>query len=141
MDLATGRSFVKRFKVGGTTRDRRYEIGKSVKGCKILFFQPGDGLFGHAKIRKKPRIKTTEHYISFDDYPVKGRGSKGVTLSKNRLSSVRGISERLYQNRCQKENQPEAKSSQQISSSNTTSLFPENDCMYCVSSLIRHGSG
>lgn len=127
MDLATGRSFVKRFKVGGTTRDRRYEIGKSVKGCKILFFQPGDGLFGHAKIRKKPRIKTTEHYISFDDYPVKGRASKGVTLSKNRLSSVRGISERLYQNRCQKENQPEAKSSQQKSSSKTTSLFPEND--------------
>lgn len=127
MDIATGRSFIKRFRIGGTTRNRRYEIGGSAKGCKVLFFQPGEGIFGHAKIRKKPRLKTKEHYISFDNYPIKGRGSKGVTLSKNRLSSVRGISERLYQNRCQKENQPEAKPSQLKSRPKTTSLFPKND--------------
>ena len=125
MDIATGRSFVKRFKVGGTTRDRRYELGKGKKGCKILFFQPGGSLFGHAKVRKKPRIKT-EHYIDFDDYPVKGRGAKGVTLSRHRLSSVREISERIYRDRCQKENQTGIEVPQPESPSKPTSLFPKN---------------
>jgi topoisomerase IV subunit A len=97
-DLKSGRTYAKRFTLGGYTRDRRYELGSSEK-TRIYFFEPGEsGLFAHVKLRKKPRIKT-DLYVRFDDSLVKGRNANGVTLTRHKVSSVKSISEAVYVNR------------------------------------------
>lgn len=97
-DLKTGRTFAKRFTLGGYTRDRRYSLGASEKS-RVLFFLPGSqGVFVHVKLRKKPRIKT-DLYFRLHDMLVKGRSAAGVVLSRHKVSSVRGISENVFQNR------------------------------------------
>ena len=97
-DLKSGRTYAKRFTVGGYTRERRYELGSS-ESTKVFFFTPGaEGVYAHVKLRKKPRIKT-DLYVRFDDILVKGRGANGVTLTRHKVSSVRAISESVYCNR------------------------------------------
>lgn len=96
-DLKSGRGYVKRFTVGGYTRDRRYELGRSKK-TRILYASLGEQKFAHVRLRKKPRIKT-DLYVRFDDLLVKGRGAQGVTLTPHKISSVRDISETVYCNR------------------------------------------
>jgi topoisomerase-4 subunit A len=93
-DLETGRSYVKRFQVGGYTRERRYDLGLSSK-TKIWFFATSDRPFVHVKLRKKPRIKT-DLYVNFEDQLIKGRSANGVLLTKHRLSSVRTLSEKSF---------------------------------------------
>ena len=94
-DPRTGRGLIKRFQVGGVTRDRRYELGKAKSGCRVLFFQPSGTRFCYVRLRKKPRIKT-DLYVNFEEYAVKGRGAAGVVLTRHKMSSARQISERVY---------------------------------------------
>lgn len=97
-DSKSGRTFAKRFTIGGYTRERRYELGSSDR-TKVYFFAPGDsGIYAHVKLRKKPRIKT-DLYVRFEDLLVKGRSANGVTLTQHKVSSVRPISENVYCNR------------------------------------------
>ena len=104
-DLTSGTYYVKRFQVGGMTRDRRNELGKShqEKSARILLVSQGGGHYYHVKLRKKARLKKTDLYVSIDDYLVKGRGAGGVILTKNKVSSVREITPLVYENRLAKE--------------------------------------
>ena len=94
-DPRTGRGLIKRFQVGGVTRDRRYELGKAKSGSRVLFFQPSGARFCYVRLRKKPRIKT-DLYVDFEEYAVKGRGAAGIVLTRHKMSSARQISERVY---------------------------------------------
>ncbi len=106
-DLTSGRTYVKRFTLGGYTRDRRYPLGVSEKS-RVLFFAPGEvGVFAYVKLRKKPRIKT-DLYVKFDDFLVKGRNAGGVVLTRHKVSSVRPISEAVYTHRTEEAAAPEA---------------------------------
>jgi topoisomerase-4 subunit A len=93
-DLARERTYAKRFQVGGYTRDRRYELGRSKK-TKVLFVSLGSPCFAHVKLKRKPRIKT-DLYISFEDLLVKGRSANGVVITKHKVSSVKEISGASY---------------------------------------------
>ncbi len=98
-DIKSGRVYLKRFQVGGYTRDKRYELGKSKEQTKILLFVPGsEDVFAHVKLRKKPRIKT-DIYLNFSEQLVKGRGAGGVIVSKHKPSSARLISGTVFANR------------------------------------------
>ena len=101
-DQSTGRGMIKRFQVGGVTRDRRYELGKTESGSRVLFFQPSGARFCHVRLRKKPRVNT-DLYVDFEEYAVKGRGAAGVVLTKHKISSVRQISERVYLERLRRD--------------------------------------
>jgi topoisomerase-4 subunit A len=96
-DLAKGRTFAKRFRVGGYTRDRRYELGSSKK-TRVLLVSVSSPCFSHVKLKKKPRIKT-DLYLAFEDQLVKGRGANGILISKHPVSSAKEISQTVYQNR------------------------------------------
>jgi topoisomerase-4 subunit A len=89
------RTYCKRFSVGGVTRDKRYELGSGKKGSRIFHLSEGEGSFAYVKLRKKPRIKT-DLYVRFDELLVKGRGARGVLLTKHKVSSTKPISERVY---------------------------------------------
>jgi topoisomerase IV subunit A len=98
-DIKSGRVYLKKFQVGGFTRDKRYDLGKTRDQTKILLFLPGiEDLYAHLKLRKKPRIKT-DIYIDFSEHLVKGRGAGGVILSRHKPSSARQISGNVFENR------------------------------------------
>jgi hypothetical protein len=61
-----------------------------------MFFKPGEELYVHIKLRKKPRIRTNR-YFTFADQLVKGRGAGGNIVSKHKISSVRSISKDNYE--------------------------------------------
>lgn len=93
-EMSSERGYAKRFRVGGITRDKRYEIAGKGKS-RILYFSTGTDQFVFVKLRKKPRIHT-ELYVRFDELLVKGRGAGGVTITKHRMSSASAISQRVY---------------------------------------------
>ena len=103
-DQLTGRGMIKRFQIGGVTRDRRYELGKVDHGSRVFFFQPAAARFCHVRLRRKPRIKT-DLYLDLENHAVKGRGAAGVVLTRHKMSSVRQISERVYLQRVSLDNE------------------------------------
>jgi len=89
-DQATGKAWAKRFTVGGITRDKVYNLCSNAKKPRVLFFKPGEDIYLHVKLRKKPRIRT-EWYYNLADQIVKARSAGGNVLSKHQVSSIRTI--------------------------------------------------
>lgn len=91
-DGARGASFVKRFQIGGVTRDKVYDLTKGTKGSKVHYFRENpDGATRPIKVRLTPtcsaRIK--EFDFDFGELAVKSRGSKGNQLTKYAIKTVR----------------------------------------------------
>ena len=85
-DGGTGRTFAKRFKVSGVTRDKAYELTKGKEGSKVYYFRKGteeEAPKVAVKLsgRSKARIKKFE--FEFTSIAVKGRGSAGNILTKH----------------------------------------------------------
>jgi len=102
-DILSGKAWVKRFTVGGVTRERPYNIAGNAKKPKVLFCVPGDRILVYVKLRKKPRIRT-DHYYDLSEVLVKGRGAGGNIISKHKISSVREISAQVFENRTNGDN-------------------------------------
>jgi len=96
-DVISGKAWMKRFSVGGVTREKPYNLCPNAKRAKIHFMSVGDGPCLFVKLRKKPRIRT-DLYVDMTDQLVKSRGSGGNVLTKNRISSVRKISKDKFDN-------------------------------------------
>ncbi len=85
-----GNAMVKRFTVGGTTRDKEYVLTKGSEGSKILYFSlsgnPAEVI--HVKLRPKPKLRKTEFDFDLNSIEVKGRGSMGNILSRNLVNKI-----------------------------------------------------
>lgn len=85
-----GNAMVKRFTVGGTTRDKEYVLTKGNEGSKVLYFSesgsPAEIL--HVKLRPKPKLRKTEFEFDLNQIEVKGRGSIGNILSRNLVARI-----------------------------------------------------
>ncbi len=85
-----GNAMVKRFTVGGTTRDKEYVLTKGNEGSKVLYFSvsenPAEML--HVKLRPKPKLRKTEFDFDLNTIEVKGRGSIGNILSRNLVAKI-----------------------------------------------------
>ena len=84
-DGKQGRNFVKRFCVDACTRDREYDITQGTPGSRVLYFTANPN--GEAEVIKithepGPKIKKIFFDYDFSTLDVKGRGSKGNTLTK-----------------------------------------------------------
>lgn len=101
-DRSSGCTYVKRFTVGGVTRDRRYPLGKrkTENSTRVLLVSADAKLCAHVRLRKKPRIQT-DLYVDFQNYLIKGRAAIGNLLTRHKPSSARTISRRVYLNRVQ----------------------------------------
>jgi len=91
LDGATGRSFVKRFSVVSITRDKEYTVTAGNPGSKITYFTANPN--GEAEVitimlhgLAKARNKLFDY--DFADLAIKGRTSKGNTLTKYRLRKI-----------------------------------------------------
>lgn len=90
-DGESGKSFIKRFNIGGITRDKEYDLSQGTKGSSILYFTANPN--GEAEVvtlQHKPvaRLRKLTMDIDFAEIAIKGRGSIGNTLTKYPVKKV-----------------------------------------------------
>ncbi|GMQ28565.1 DNA gyrase/topoisomerase IV subunit A [Algoriphagus confluentis] len=85
LDGTSGRTMIKRFQVGGVTRDKEYDLTKGTKGSKVLYLSGNPN--GEAEVvtvyltqGAKARIKVFD--FDFAEIEIKGRGAGGNILTK-----------------------------------------------------------
>ena len=86
-----GNNYVKRFAVVGVTRDKDYNLTRGTEGTRVLYFSAnpnGEAEIVRINLRPKPRLKITTFDYDFSTLAIKGRGSKGNTLSKHFIRKI-----------------------------------------------------
>ncbi|ALJ03766.1 DNA topoisomerase IV [Pseudalgibacter alginicilyticus] len=90
-DGKSGPSYIKRFAVTATTRDREYDLTNGNKQSTVLYFTANPN--GEAEVvtillRQAGSIKKLKWDIDFSDILIKGRVSKGNLVTKYRVKKV-----------------------------------------------------
>ncbi|MDA0315306.1 MAG: DNA gyrase/topoisomerase IV subunit A [Bacteroidetes bacterium] len=87
----SGRSMVKRFQVGGVTRDKEYELTKGTKGSKLFYLTANPN--GEAEVvtvfltaGTKARVKVFD--FDFTEIEIKGRAAGGNILTRYPVRKV-----------------------------------------------------
>jgi topoisomerase-4 subunit A len=93
-DGRDGPVYAKRFRVGGVTRDKEYELARGRPGTRVLYFavHPPEAesdeqmLGGH--LRPALRLRNISRPFLFGEISIKGRGSKGNIVTKHAVDRV-----------------------------------------------------
>ena len=90
-DGKSGPSFVKRFNVSGVTRDKLYDLTQGTKGSQVLYFSANPN--GEAEVvtillRQVGSIKKLKFEIDFAAIAIKGRASRGNTVTKYPIKKI-----------------------------------------------------
>ena len=90
-DGKNGSSFIKRFNVSGVTRDKAYDLTNGTAGSQVLYFSHNPN--GEAEVvtillRQVGSIKKLKWDIDFAEIAIKGRVSKGNTVSKYPIKKI-----------------------------------------------------
>jgi len=86
-----GPSFMKRFNVTGVTRDKEYDLTAGTIGSSVLYFTANPN--GEAEtvtiiLRSVGSIKKLKWDIDFSDLAIKGRSSRGNTVTKYAIKKI-----------------------------------------------------
>ncbi len=90
-DGKRGKYFVKRFAVKGITREREYDLTQGTEGSKVVYFTAnpnGEAEIVKINLRPRPKLKKLHFDFDFSDLAIKGRSSRGNTLSKNPIKNI-----------------------------------------------------
>ncbi len=90
-DGKDGVAYVKRFSVGGITRDKEYDLTQGKPGSTVLYFTAnpnGEAETVRVQLRFKPKVKKLVFDFDFKTLAVKGRGSIGNILSRNAVKRI-----------------------------------------------------
>lgn len=90
-DGKDGPAYVKRFNVGGVTRDKEYPLGKGNAGSKILYMTSnpnGEAEVVEVILKPRPRIKLNFE-VDFSQVDVKGRGAIGNLVTKYPIRNIK----------------------------------------------------
>lgn len=91
-DGKQGATYFKRFKIGGVTRDKEYDLTKGEPGSRLLWLKVQLDIEEAPQVRVQlkpaPRLRKDFVDIQFADVVVKGRGSAGNIATKNAVKSV-----------------------------------------------------
>ncbi|MFT7251625.1 MAG: topoisomerase-4 subunit A [Flavobacterium sp.] len=90
-DGKNGASFVKRFNVSSITRDKVYHLSQEKPGSQILYFSANPN--GEAEtitvlLRQVGSVKKLKWDLDFTDILIKGRSSKGNTVTKYPIKKI-----------------------------------------------------
>ena len=90
-DGKNGSTFIKRFNVSGVTRDKPYDLTNGTAGSQVLYFSHNPN--GEAEVitillRQVGSIKKLKWDLDFADIAIKGRVSKGNTVSKYPIKKI-----------------------------------------------------
>ena len=93
-DGRDGALFAKRFKIGGVTRDKEYELTKGTKGTRIMYFAVHDSEEESSSnmlvVHLKPalRLRNLARPFQFGEIAIKGRAAKGNIVTKHGVDRV-----------------------------------------------------
>ncbi len=93
-DLVKGVNYVKRFNVPSITRDRKYPVANGIEKSKILHFSAnpnGEAEIINVQLTQSCSAKKKTFDFDFADLSVKGRSSRGNTLSKYPIRKIKVI--------------------------------------------------
>lgn len=85
VDGKSGRTYAKRFQVQSITRDREYDMTTGEKGSKPLYFTAnpnGEAEVLTVQLTQGSRARNKVFDYDFSELDIKGRGSKGNTVTK-----------------------------------------------------------
>jgi topoisomerase-4 subunit A len=93
-DGRQGAIYAKRFRVGGVTRDKEYDLTQGSKGSRVLYLAVHDteeesaanGVIVH--IKPMLRLRNLSRPYVFGELSIKGRGVKGNIVSKHPVDRV-----------------------------------------------------
>ena len=90
-DGKSGNTMMKRFPVTSITRGKDYQLAKSEKGSKVLYFTANPN--GQAEtitvhLKKLAKLKTLKIDIDFAELAIKGKGAGGNIVTKNEVRKV-----------------------------------------------------
>jgi len=90
-DGKSGPAYIKRFNVSGVTRDKPYDLTNGNKGSMVLYFSCNPN--GEAEVitillRQVGTIKKLKWDVDFADIAIKGRASKGNTVTKYPIKKI-----------------------------------------------------
>ncbi|MBK8848491.1 MAG: DNA gyrase/topoisomerase IV subunit A [Bacteroidetes bacterium] len=91
MDGKGGSILVKRFRMGGITRDKSYDLTKGTEGSRVLFLSVTDENNAETiqiNLRPKPKMKNTTISIDLNETLIKGRDSMGNIVTKASITKV-----------------------------------------------------
>ncbi len=91
VDAKTGKSFAKRFNVTGVTRDKEYDLASAAKGSRVhyLTINPnGESEKVTVQLSQGCSAKKKTFEFDFGELEIKGRGSKGNTVTKYPIRKV-----------------------------------------------------
>lgn len=90
-DGPKGITFMKRFNVGGVTRDKEYDLTKGTKDSQVFWFTVnpnGEAEKVRVLLRQASGLRKLEIDIDFSEMEVKGRGSVGNIVTKYSVRKV-----------------------------------------------------
>lgn len=86
-----GAAMVKRFSLGGITRNKEYDLTSGETGTEVLYFTSNpNGEAEKVKVTLKPKknLKKKTYEFDFSTLAIKGRASKGNILSRNPVAKI-----------------------------------------------------
>ncbi|MBP7167358.1 MAG: DNA gyrase/topoisomerase IV subunit A [Bacteroidia bacterium] len=84
-DGPRGAVMMKRFTIGGITRDKPYDLTKGAAGSKVLYLSvngPDEGPTVIVKLKPKPKLRNLESVVHFGSQLIKARGVQGNVVTK-----------------------------------------------------------
>ena len=90
-DGTKGANYMKRFYVDGITRDKEYDLTAGNPGSKVLHFSAnpnGEAETVNVLLRPVQKLKKLKFDLDFADLAIKGRSSKGNTVTKYAIKKI-----------------------------------------------------
>src|SRR5690606_1697407 len=90
-DGKSGTAYIKRFAIGGVTRDKEYDLTKGTKGSKVLYFTAnpnGEAEVVNITLKPMSKLRKLSFDVDFSEIAIKGRGSQGNIVSKFAIKKV-----------------------------------------------------
>ena len=84
-------AMIKRFNISSVTRSKEYFLTKSSSGSKVVYLSSnpnGEAETITISLRKNIKLKTLKFDYNFADLAIKGKGSGGNILTKNKVKKV-----------------------------------------------------
>lgn len=91
-DGKAGNAMVKRFQVGGVTRDKEYDLTKGAENSKVVYFSKcpnGENEIVTVTLHPNSKAHKKVFEYNFNELAVKGRGSQGNILARYVVSKVK----------------------------------------------------
>lgn len=90
-DGRQGPYILKRFRLGGITRDKVYDLTRGTPGSSVVYFSanaPGTSEVLTVQLKPRPRLKKLVFDIRMDDVAIRSRDSHGIIISRHPIRKI-----------------------------------------------------